>query len=167
MGFRLTVDGSSKIEFKEDALTQVQFLSNTPSGGGGRGKGRDGLSISNINDYTEKPGSGNARATDVGLGVKIWGRINFSLGAELEDATVTVANWALQPSDQAEAYRKAVIQVVASGQVVREYTIPNAFIVEYSENLDDEAGVGHFYLHLRQKKDLNPKVELKGGFELS
>jgi len=166
MGFRLTVDGSSKIEFKEDALTQVEFLSNTPSGGHSFGKGRDGLSLQTI-DYGDKPGSGNARATDVGLGVKIWGRINFSLGAELEDATVTMANWALQPSDQAEAYRKAVIQVVASGQVVREYTLPNAFIVEYSEDLDDEEGVGHFYVHLRQKKDLNPKVELKGGFELS
>lgn len=166
MGFRLTVDGDSKIEFKEDALTQVQFLSNTPSGGKAFGKGRDGLSIQNI-DYAAAPGSGNARATDIGLGVKIWGRINFSLGAEVEDSTVTMANWALQPSDVATAYRKAVIQVVASGQVVREYTIPNAFIVEYSEDLDDEEGVGHFYLHLRQKKDLNPKVELKGGFELS
>lgn len=164
MGFRLTVDGDSKIEFKEDALTQVQFLSNTPNGGKPQGRGRDGLSLGYDADI--RPGSGNARATDVGLGVKIWGRINFSLGAEIEDATVTMANWALQASDQAAAYRKAVIQVVASGQVVREYTIPNAFIVEYSEDLDDAEGVGHFYLHLRQKKDLNPKVELKGGFEV-
>ncbi len=142
MGFRLKVDGDSAIEFNEDALTEVKFLSNTPSGG-------------------------NARATDIGLGVKIRGKINFSLGAEIEDFTVAMANWALQPSDVAMAYRKAVIQVIESGQVVREYTLPNAFIVEYSEVLDDEQGVGHFYLHLRQKKDLNSKVELKGGFELS
>lgn len=166
MGFRLKVDGDSKIEFKEDVLTQVEFLSNTPSGGRAKGKGRDGLSLQDV-DYGSAPGSGNARATDVGLGVKIWGRINFSLGAEVEDSTVTMANWALQPSDQAAAYRKAVVQVVASGQVVREYTLPNAFIVEYSEDLSDEEGVGHFCLHLRQKKDLNTKVELKGGFELS
>ncbi len=166
MGFRLKVDGDSKIEFKEDVLTQVQFLSNTPNGGQAKGKGRDGLDLKDV-DYGAAAGSGNARATDVGMGVKIWGRINFSLGAEIEDSTVTMANWSLQASDQAAAYRKAVVQVVASGQVVREYTFPNAFIVEYSEDLDDEEGVGHFYLHLRQKKDLNPKVELKGGFEVS
>jgi len=165
MGFRLNVDGEKKIEFGETVLTGVQFLSNTPSGSKGAGRGRDGLNLKEI-DYNT-PGSGNARATDIGLGVKIWGRINFSLKAELEDATVTLANWALQDSSVEAAYRKATVQVVASGQVVREYTMPNAFIVEYSEDLDDETGVGHFYVHLRQKKDLNAKVELKGGFEVS
>ena len=142
MGYRLTVDGASKIELKEDALTKVQFLSVTPN-------------------------SGNARATDFGMGVKIWGKINFSLGAELEDSTVTMANWAITPSDKAECYRKAVLQVISAGQVVREYTFPNAFVVGYDEELDDENGVGQFCLHIRQKKDLNPKVELKGGFEAS
>ena len=162
MGFRLTVDGDKKIEFKEDVLTEVHFLSNTPHGGVSNGQ-REGLKVQS---YVQ-PGSGNARATDFGLGVQIKGRINFSLGAEVEDSTVTMAEWSLQTSDRAEAYRKAVIQVVAAGQVVREYTLPNAFVVEYSEELDDESGVGYFYLHIRQKKDLNPKVELKGGFELS
>lgn len=163
MGFRLNVDGKDKIEFGETVLTAVQFLSNTPSGSKGFGRGRDGLNLKEL-DYNV-PGSGNARATDIGLGVKIWGRINFSLKAEIADATVTLAKWALQDSSVEEAYRKSTIQVVASGQVVREYTLPNAFIVEYSEDLDDETGVGHFYVHLRQKKDLNDKVELKGGFE--
>ena len=139
MGYRLNVDGKDKIELKEDALTQVQFLSVTPN-------------------------TGNARATDLGLGVKIWGKINFSLGAELQDATVTMAQWAVTASDQADCYRKAVLQVVAAGQVVREYTFPNAFVVGYDEELDDENGVGQFCLHIRQKKDLNPKVELKGNF---
>ena len=137
-GFRLNVDGKSKVKFDEVALIGVQFLSNTPDV------------------------SGNARATDIGLGVKIWGRINFSLEAEHKDATLTLANWALQDSSEEEAYRKTTIQVVESGQIVREYTLPNAFIVEYSEEMDDKSGVGHFYLHLRQKKDLN--VYVNAGF---
>ena len=37
-------------------------------------------------------------------------------------------------------------------------------MVEYSEELDDEAGMGHFYIHIRQKKDWNKTVKVEGGF---
>ena len=165
MGFRLTVSGGGKdIKFGEDALVDLRFLSESPHGQQSNQR-REGLEVRSAKFIDM--GSGNARATDFGMGVEIKGRINFSLGAELEDATVAMAEWSLMPSDRAEAYRKAVVQVVSAGQVVREYTLPNAFIVTYSEELDDESGVGEFVVQLRQKKDCNPKVELKGGFELS
>lgn len=165
MGFRLTVSGGGKdIKFDETALIDLRFLSESPHGQQSNPH-REGLAVRSSQFLTV--GSGNARATDFGMGVEIKGRINFSLGAEVEDATVAMANWSLMPSDQAAAYRKAVIQCVAGGQVVREYTLPNAFIVEYSEELDDENGVGEFVVQLRQKKDCNAKVELKGGFALS
>ena len=90
MGFRLKVTGGKDIEMNETILTAVQFISETPD-------------------------DANARSTDLGVNLKISGRINFSLGAELADATVDVASWALMPSDQADCYRNVQIQVVSGG----------------------------------------------------
>ena len=140
MGFRVKITGGNDVEFMEDVITGVKFISDTPD-------------------------ASNARSTDLGLILKIVGRINFSLGAEMEDSTVELANWALMPSDQADCYRSVEVQVINGGQVVRQYTYPNAFVMDYTEDLNDEEGVGTFTLHLKQKKDLNPKVELKGNFE--
>ena len=140
MGFRVRITGGNDVEFMEDVITGVKFISDTPD-------------------------ASNARSTDLGLILKIVGRINFSLGAEIEDPTVELANWALMPSDQADCYRSVEVQVINGGQVVRQYTYTNAFVMDYTEDLNDEEGVGTFTLHLKQKKDLNPKVELKGNFE--
>ncbi len=140
MGFRLKVTGGKDVEMNEGILTAVQFISETPD-------------------------NANARSTDLGVILKIAGRINFSLGAELEDSTVELANWALMPSDQAACYRNVQIQVVNGGQIVRQYTYPNAFVMDYKEDLNDEEGVGTWTLLLKQKKDLTDKVELKGNFE--
>ncbi len=140
MGFRLKVTGGKDIEMNETILTGVNFISETPE-------------------------NANARSTDLGVILRISGRINFSLGAQLADATVDVAAWALMPSDQADCYRNVQIQVVNGGQIVRQYTYPNAFVMDYLEDLNDEEGVGTWTLLLKQKKDLTDKVELKGNFE--
>ena len=139
MGFRLKVTGGKDVEMNEGILTAVEFISETPD-------------------------TSNARSTDLGVILKIVGRINFSLGAEQEDSTVELANWALMPSDQADCYRNVQVQVVSGGQIVRQYTYPNAFVMGYTENLDDDEGVGSFEMLLKQKKDLTAKVELKGNF---
>lgn len=54
--------------------------------------------------------------------------------------------------------------MISASQVVREITLPNAFVMEYSEELDDETGVGTFYLHAKQKKDKTDKTAVEGGF---
>ena len=140
MGFRLKVSGDKAIELNETQINNVEFLSTTPN-------------------------ASNARATELGLGVKVDGKINFSLGAEQEDATVELASWSVLPSDDAKCYRSVDLQVVNAGQVVRNYIFPHAYVLNYTEELDDEEGVGKFVLVIRQKRDLNEKVELKGGFE--
>ena len=53
---------------------------------------------------------------------------------------------------------------MSASQVVRQVTLPNAFVMEYSEELDDETGVGSFYLHVKQKKDQTSKVAIDGEF---
>lgn len=140
MGFRLTIDGSGPASLSEKCITNVEFQS-------------------------EIPADSNARATDNGAALKVWGKMLFSLGAEAQDSTVNLAKWSVVPSDSADCYRKVTVEVVAAGQIVRQITLPNAFVMEYSEEQDDEAGVGTFYLHVKQKKDLTDAVAIEGGFE--
>ncbi len=88
----------------------------------------------------------------------------FKVGGNGEDGTLGLSKWSQVPSEQADCYRSAEIAVVSAGQVVRKYMFPNAFVMEYEEHLDDETGVGTFYLHIKQKKDENDAVKVEGGY---
>lgn len=139
MGFRVTIDGSGPVNLTEQCVTSVEFFSDIPK-------------------------DSNARATDNGTALKIRGKLLFSLGAESQDATINLAKWSVVPSESADAYRNVKVDVVAAGQIVRQFTLPNAFVMEYEESLDDETGVGEFYLHVKQKKDLTKMTKIEGGF---
>ena len=140
MGFTLQVTGGAdNISFDEQSITDVNFIS-----------------ASSLDS--------NARATDFGLAVKISGKILYKMGGSTLDATALMAKWAQVPSEKADCYRAATIKIIAAGQVVRQIIFPDAFVVEYTEELDDETGVGTFCIHLKQKKDENSKVNMEGGF---
>lgn len=139
MGFRLEIDGAGPVKLTERAITKVVFDS-------------------------EIPQDSNARATDNGAALKIWGKLLFSLGGQEQDSTLNLAQWSLVPSESADSYRNVKVDVVSASQVVRQVTLPNAFVMEYSEELDDETGVGAFYLHVKQKKDQTDKVTIDGEF---
>ena len=139
MGFRLQIDGAGPVKLTERAITKVTFGS-------------------------EIPEDSNARATDNGASIRIWGKLLFSLGGEEQDSTLNLAQWSLVPSESADSYRTVQVDVVSASQIVRRVTLPNAFVVEYSEALDDESGVGSFYLHVKQKKDQTDKVAIDGEF---
>lgn len=140
MGFRVSVTGGTDaINFDERAITQVVFDSDTAD-------------------------DSNARATDYGLSVKIWGKMLYSLGALEADNTLGLAQWSQVPSHRADCYRNLEVSVIAASQVVRKFTLPQGFVVDYTEELDDESGVGTFYLHVKEKKDENRQVKIEGGF---
>lgn len=140
MGFRLNVSGGAeKISLDEKSVQTVIFLS-------------------------ESALDSNARATDFGIAVKITGKMLFKVGGDGEDGTLGLSKWSQVPSELSDCYRHAEIEVVSAGQVVRKYAIPNAFVMEYEEHLDDETGVGTFYLHIKQKKDENDAVKVEGGY---
>ena len=139
MGFRLEIDGAGPVKLTERAITKVVFDS-------------------------EIPQDSNARATDNGAALKIWGKLLFSLGGQEQDSTLNLAQWSLVPSESADSYRTVKVDVISSSQVVRQITLPNAFVMEYREELDDETGVGSFYLHVKQKKDQTSKVAIDGEF---
>ena len=138
MGIRFRVTGSEVADFDERSIVNAEFLS-------------------------ESPKDSNAKATDYGLGVKVWGRVLYNVGADVDDV-LKLAKWSQIPSENADCYRVAEVTVVSAGSVVRKYVIPNAFVVEYSEKADDVNGTGEFYIHIRQKKDNNAKVAVKGGY---
>ena len=137
MGFRLAVSGGAEnINLDEKTIQKVTFSSDSAT-------------------------DSNARATDFGIAVKITGKMLYKVGADGEDGTLGLSKWSQVPSEQADCYRNAQIDVVSAGQVVRKYTIPNAFVMEYEEHMDDETGVGTFYLHIKQKKDENDAVQFR------
>lgn len=138
MGIRFRVTGSEVADFDERSIVNAEFLS-------------------------ESPKDSNAKATDYGLGVKVWGRVLYNVGADVDDV-LKLAKWSQIPSENADCYRVAEVTVVSAGSVVRKYVIPNAFVVEYSEKADDINGTGEFYIHIRQKKDNNAKVAVEGGY---
>lgn len=140
MGFRLSVNGmNGKIELDEKTIQTVEFNSRSAK-------------------------DSNARATDFGLSVKLTGKMLFKVGGSGEDGTLGLSKWSQVLSEQADCYRNAEIQVISAGQVVRKYVLPSAFVMEYEEHLDDETGVGIFYLHIKQKKDENNAVKVEGGY---
>jgi len=139
MANRLKITGKgSSISLGEKSVTRVLFDSETPK-------------------------DSNARATDYGLGIKIWGKILFDLVSG-GDPTLELAKWSQVPSYSVDCYRNLEAKVISAGQTVRQYALTEAFVVEYSEELNADTGVGTFYLHARQKKDENDRVAINGGF---
>ena len=116
-------------------------------------------------DFTlSTPNDTNAKTTDVAVTATITGKILTMLDDGTE-GTVDLAKWAMITSDKAECYKNVTIQSIAAGQVVREYTMPTAFVVDYNENYDDVEGVGTFTLVVRQKKDKIGTITVNGGYE--
>ena len=139
MGFRLKVEGGAAIELKEQSITSVKFRADIPQ-------------------------VSNARSTDLGSTVLITGKILTAVDGEPFDTTKEIGKWALVPAEKADCYRKVTIEVVAASQVVRKYTYPNSFVVDYREDYGDEEGVGTFSLMIKQKKDKMVNIAVEGGY---
>jgi len=140
MAHRLTVTGASGVTIiDERSITKVVFDSDTPD-------------------------DSNARATDYGLGMTIYGKMLFNLGASDKDPTLDLAKWSQVPSHKADCYRSVEVEVISASQVVRKFILPYSFVMGYEEILDDDSGIGTFRLHVKQKKDENKLVAIEGGF---
>lgn len=139
MGFRLKVEGPDTIELGIQNILTVQFDTDTPD-------------------------DSNARSTDLGTSLILTGKILTAVDGEAADSTIKLAQWSLVPAEYADCYRKVTVDVISASQVVRQISLPNAYVVDYTESYGDEEGVGSFYLHMKQKKDKTAKVALEGGF---
>lgn len=141
MGFTLKVDGPEVIEVGIDRILSVKFDMDTP------------------NDC-------NARSTDVGVGMTIRGKVLTALDGAAIDSSINIAKWSLVPAEDITCYRSAQVEVINASQMVRKYTLPHAFVVDYTEEYGNDEGVGEFTLVLRQKKDKTEHVKVEGGYSL-
>ena len=139
MGFRVKVEGAESIDLNIESIETVEFKTDTPD-------------------------DSNARSTDLGTSLIITGKILTPVGGEAADNTIKLAQWSLVPAEKADCYRSVKVDVISASQVVRQFTLPNAFVVDYEENYGDVEGVGTFKLYIKQKKDKTAQVKFEGGF---
>lgn len=139
MGLRLTIEGNESIQLDETIVTSIKYGADIPK-------------------------DSNARSTDLGSTIKITGKILAAVGGDAADDTMKMAKWALVPAENADCYRNLKIEVVNASQIVRQVTLPNAFVIGYEEVFADESGVGIFTLHVKQKKDKMVNLAFEGGF---
>lgn len=136
MGFILNVDDSIKLGV--DTIQTVDFSIDTPQ-------------------------DSDARTTDVSVTMTVKGKV-LTMVDDGTEGTVDLALWSMLSSEKAECYKKVTVSVTAAGQVVREYTLPNAFVVDYAEQYGDTEGVGTFELVVRQKKNAITATAVTGGY---
>jgi len=139
MGFRVKIEGAESIDLNIESLLTVEFKTDTPD-------------------------DSNARSTDLGTSLMITGKILTPVGGEAADSTIKLAQWSLVPAEKADCYRSVKVDVISASQVVRQFTLPNAFVVDYEEQYGDVEGVGTFKLYVKQKKDKTAAVKFEGGF---
>lgn len=139
MGLRMKIEGSESISLVETSITGIKFGADIPY-------------------------DSNARSTDLGSTVLVEGKILAAVGGEAADDTSKIARWSLVPAENSDCYRNVEITVVSASQIVRQITIPNAFVVGYEEDFTDETGTGTFRLLMKQKKDKMANLKFEGGF---
>ncbi len=119
--------------------------------------------VQTVDFEVDTPKDSNAKTTDMGVTMTITGKVLTMLDDGTEE-TVDLALWSMVPAEKSDCYRTVTVDVVAAGQVVRNYELKNAFVVEYDEVYGDTEGVGTFKLVVRQKKDKLKDVTINGGY---
>ncbi len=107
-------------------------------------------SIMRVKFGADIPHDSNARSTDLGSTALIEGKILTAVDGEA--------------AENSDCYRNVEITVVNASQIVRQITIPNAFVVDYEEDFSDDTGAGVFKLLIKQKKDKMTNLKFEGGF---
>ena len=139
MGLRLKIEGSEAVNLPETSIMSVKFGADIPQ-------------------------DSNARSTDMGSTVLIKGKILAAVNGEQADDTSKLARWSLVPAENSDCYRNVQLDVVNASQVVRQITVPNAFVIDYEEDFTDDTGAGVFTLLIKQKKDKMANLKFEGGF---
>lgn len=139
MGFRLNIKGAEEIALGMENILQASYKSDTPD-------------------------DSDARATDLGVVITVTGKIITPVNGEEADDTRKLAKWSLVSAESSDAYRDLVLEVISGSVVVRSIHLPNAFIVDYTENYSDKGGVGTFTAVFKQKKEKTEDVTIEGGY---
>lgn len=140
MGFNLKIKGKNEeINLGMDNITTVKYISDTPD-------------------------DSNARASDLGVVLEVNGKIITPVNGEEADDTKKMAKWSLVPAESSDAYRELSLEVISGSVVVRKIDLPNAFILDYTEDYNDKGGVGEFKAIFKQKKEKIETITIEGGY---
>ena len=97
------------------------------------------------------------KSSKVGITLKISG--DFSEDCKKE--TESIANWALD-TDKDKVYRECKVTIEDGKKIVREYILPDAFVLDYKEsNSDSKTDSRTWSLLVAQKGDRIEKVKIK------
>jgi hypothetical protein len=120
--------------------------------------------IRKVSFSTDIPLNSDARTADVSTTILVTGRILTAVDGDPFDSTRKLALWSAIPATNAACYRNVTVKNVRGGIVERNYSYPNACVVDYDETFGDTEGVGTFVLKKKKKKDLLDRVKIEGGF---
>lgn len=123
------------VELDDKVVESAEFIVNSPENVDAKG------SISNIS-------------------LKITGKILNTSG----EKTVDLATWATDDVHNGYEYKNVTVQYVHDEMIIREYTLPNAFAVDYSEEYGDHDGNGTFMLLVNQKHQYLEDTTVNGGY---
>ncbi|MCL2815619.1 MAG: membrane-associated protease 1 [Oscillospiraceae bacterium] len=97
------------------------------------------------------PDASNARSTDLKVLVTIKGRISFMDGnVAMPNNMRDIAKWSLVKPSLLESYKEVTLEYMHAA-VTRKYTLPQAFVISYTESFGKTDGI--FTLVLKQKED--------------
>lgn len=119
-----------------------------------------------INIQLSTPGDSKAKSTDAAATVWVTGKLISNKEKSSNSDTLKLFEWASVSANSSDAYRDVIVEVVADDQIFRKIHLPNAFVVDYSERYNDNAGVGEFAMTLRQRVDKLEQVKAAGGLNL-
>lgn len=137
MGFQISIEGASTIDLSVKTIEAVEFLADVPE-------------------------DSNARSASLAATMVIKGKILTLF--EGSEESLALSEWSRVPTVDPDCYRQVTVKVIAAGQIVRQYVLSKAFVVDYIEEFDDAAGTGTYILMVRQKKDNVDEVDISGGF---
>ncbi|HEY8464384.1 MAG TPA: membrane-associated protease 1 [Bacillota bacterium] len=137
MSFRLKVEGGESIALGENTIINAIYRTDTPD-------------------------NSNARSTEVGAELKVLGKVVNTADGD-QTGTIKLAQWSLVPASKADCYRQVTLEVISAGQIIRQIKLPNAFVVDYTEDYGAGQGIGTFTLVVRQKRDKIESVTLEYG----
>jgi len=129
MELHLKIEGKSgQIEIENEYLTKVELLFDSPN--------------DNITD----------RSSEATLKIVIKGIISKKVTSQ----TLNILKWSLTKKE--DVYRKTTVRIEDTDEIIREYILPHAFVIDYFEKT--ERGESSFKLLIAQKGDEIDKIEV-------
>ncbi len=63
---------------------------------------------------------------------------------DIDEKTVSLYQWALLPATNSDCYKEITVEYYQKNVLVREVQFSKAFVVDYTEQYSNHAGVGTF-----------------------